>query len=1171
MKRFILFIIMPALISLAQAQTNYLYRYWLDGQSQQAAEVSISGEQWQTQLDVSSLSEGLHTFYLAVQDTAGRFTPPVTRYFLKMPQTIDGAVKVYCYIDNEFFQLEERQLSAGILSFDMNVSSVSEGFHTMLLQVLTADNTYIGSHSSLFYRAPLPEEYTDAKLHYLIDGVSYPAANGVLDNGSYHLDLDLAVIPDGLHRITGFMASGNKIYGGSFSSMFYKIPVGGSLLTQYEYWLNEGDSAKHTVTLAEPKHDFELITLLPVESLPIRSSCFQFAFAEDSSPIIYAKNDLHMRFGDNNYMYRAFTAQYVDENVVDTIVADTIGYNQRKTISIPGTNTIHWFKLAAEVGDSMAFKTNIAGSIQLFAPSGKEVYAANGSKSVTYDGCHAWESGTYYLAIHDVTGKGSNITVEYQHIDKYAMLEYSPYEIGNKAGNRFKMHLFGNGYDKLQMVLLTNGNDTIYMDTIEKVKRVSADVFMIIPHDSVSNGWYDLSLVYNDKETLDTLTINQVVELVSPIYGEIGVSVNAPSTLARPYSLTVTLENKGNMDYTYIPFNMAFEHLDPIQSIMFKNFGVAVPLNMDTAGYQFAIITDNLFSKGREACVMFLFVPYLGAQETRDFQLEISVPEDFPHSGSYFDLYAWTGDAIEKDSILGPLLAPSRIPAERPSILSWGDNMQEVTGQRGLPSPVQAAGQNANMGIKIGATLAGIQNGLGYEAMKRKCEAAGIRPDDPLTKDLYEDLMGMYPCPATVGDIIGGDAGEAVDVLMGVQRGCAEGTDPTPAPHRVAMYFPADPNDIFGSLSEAGSHFISQNVDEVFYEIEFENDTAIATAAAHTIVIRDTLDTTLFDPASFAATGVTMGDKSMTLDGEQQFTKTMDLRTRVNVIAQVTLDYNPKNGVAVWTITSLDPMTMDPTEDANIGALPVNYDGSGAGSVSFRIKLRQPLPDGEMIPNRASIIFDYETPIMTPTWVNTIDAVCPHSQITDIENQQDTAILIRMTGTDNRSGIWKYEVYATCDTMPEWTKLGETVADSASIFTEFVIKGYNTSCEYMSLAVDSAGNREMIGRYQILLYCDTAMGTVAGSGVYDAGTTATLSATPADGYKFVQWSDEVQDNPRLVTVDSDIVLYALFEPTITTLLEQTRVQQTAIKVLYEGHLYILRDGRIYTITGQEVK
>ena len=54
-------------------------------------------------------------------------------------------------------------------------------------------------------------------------------------------------------------------------------------------------------------------------------------------------------------------------------------------------------------------------------------------------------------------------------------------------------------------------------------------------------------------------------------------------------------------------------------------------------------------------------------------------------------------------------------------------------------------------------------------------------------------------------------------------------------------------------------------------------------------------------------------------------------------------------------------------------------------------------------------------------------------------------------------------------------------------------------------------------------------GTVSGSGLYTEGTTATLTATPTDGYRFAQWQDGSDDNPRNVTVTANTTYTATFE------------------------------------------
>jgi hypothetical protein len=57
---------------------------------------------------------------------------------------------------------------------------------------------------------------------------------------------------------------------------------------------------------------------------------------------------------------------------------------------------------------------------------------------------------------------------------------------------------------------------------------------------------------------------------------------------------------------------------------------------------------------------------------------------------------------------------------------------------------------------------------------------------------------------------------------------------------------------------------------------------------------------------------------------------------------------------------------------------------------------------------------------------------------------------------------------------------------------------------------------------------DTTMGNAYGSGTYNYGNTANLSASALSGYHFVQWSDGNTDNPRSLTVIGNVSLTAQF-------------------------------------------
>ncbi len=83
---------------------------------------------------------------------------------------------------------------------------------------------------------------------------------------------------------------------------------------------------------------------------------------------------------------------------------------------------------------------------------------------------------------------------------------------------------------------------------------------------------------------------------------------------------------------------------------------------------------------------------------------------------------------------------------------------------------------------------------------------------------------------------------------------------------------------------------------------------------------------------------------------------------------------------------------------------------------------------------------------------------------------------------------------------------------------------------------DRDENIKVYTEYQVALSVnDEKMGTVTGGGLYENGTTANLSATPGTGYHFVKWSDDSEENPRSIVVNSEVAFTALFAPNQYTL------------------------------------
>ena len=92
-----------------------------------------------------------------------------------------------------------------------------------------------------------------------------------------------------------------------------------------------------------------------------------------------------------------------------------------------------------------------------------------------------------------------------------------------------------------------------------------------------------------------------------------------------------------------------------------------------------------------------------------------------------------------------------------------------------------------------------------------------------------------------------------------------------------------------------------------------------------------------------------------------------------------------------------------------------------------------------------------------------------------------------------------------------------------------------------------------VNNYTVTLGCTPTMGSVSGGGTYDYLDTAILTATPAYGHYFTQWSDGSTANPRTVVVTSDTSLTAQFLP--NTYLLTVVSNDTSLGTVTGGGIY----------------
>lgn len=1081
-------------------------RYWFDDDATSVKSVEIANGS--TSIDASSLANGFHTIHYQVVGADGNVYSISTRFFMKMDTAADGSVTpsrlLYWYDD----ETTVRQTDFGSGTQILDASHLAEGLHTLYFQVACTDGMITPVTSALFICSSDAGLYGVSRVRYWFDEDNSSLKEADIVGGKQLIDA--TKLQPGLHTICHQLVYSNGEVGVPVTRIFWKehevaTADGVNRVTKYQYWTNDKTANMKTVELTNAANPYKLISLLPVPKDPIRSSNFHFEIT-DGQPTIYAKNNFHIRFHDAKETFKDAETTFVDYSVKQTITDVTLLESEvRATSAKPTENAIKWYRLDAEAGDSLQFHLDRAATIQLFAPSNEEVYSASGAEAVAWNGCHVRESGTYYLALHDVKAQqGNDISLDYIHIDKYAVLRQDVCVVGN--GGCSTITFEGNGFKDLYAVELIDGSG----NTIEHVyigHESDATTSIVFDFTDAELGTYDAKFRFaeEDKVFNGLVTIEEAKDI------ELATTVTYSSKYLIAKGVTsynFTINNCGNMTSYRTPIYIYVASNKPNGINKIKVTGLNLPKLFDGVDRDDLTEEDRIWMSDIEETVgdthyfirnakwddsindsIYVWSAYFFTDIAPQGEIRLTVDvstvdsvnvwvmtpkENVPLCAHLASQLARTKNRMKKSVVeslccmrekvecVASIIADVTSIASKISDLAPGTPVNTALGVAScvadaLNQVVSATGEimcgQNDVEDKLWEKVKAISNGISVMNTLTSC-ASKLLPVGKL-KTLLKAISNIFE-----GDGYISAFGILVDYV-----GCKEAFSqqkPNCPPNSGGGGGPSspvssfDPNGIYGYTAESGSKAVKDGQTEVYYTIEFENDPEFATASAHDIYLTNTLDATKFDLSTFKPTRINIGSKSAELSGDKNFVTTIDMRPEINVIAQVEGTYDEKTGTARWHISSLDPMTMEPTEEVMDGVLPVNYGGNGIGEVMYDIQLKPGLAHQTKVSNQASIVFDKNEAIQTPVWTNIIDRIAPTSHATEAKMLNDSTASVSIAATDELSGPWRYNVYVQYGDGA-WFLGAENVPIDQNAKVK-VYQGINHG--FYTVVTDSAGNVE---------------------------------------------------------------------------------------------------------------
>ena len=476
MRRYMMICLLLGLHCVVCGQTEYAYRYWLDQAVRAEYGGTVTDSIWTLDLDVDTLSEGFHQLHLQVKDTAGVWSAPQSRFFiklvpdnaddLKLRYWFDDAKEVYemaggggvhsidvnhlewglhtvsyqvaghngiyspattamfikarmkgdtytaqCYVGDSLYQEQTMTAEGGIVSWDLDVASLPRGLHPLRLQVNDSEGTILSVTQSFFWREHTDDEHGRERCLYTVDGGHTMKEATRVTAGGFQFEVDFASLKEGLHQLLCLIVSEE---GEVLQSCSRAFMVNRPTTMRYDYWVNDDTTRMQTV-MAEPMEPYAAIAMLDVPTYPLRSSSFHFAI-EDSIPYIYAKNTLHARFYSSNGTYAEDSAQYADSGSRREVTGiQPLKSNKPHTDATPAKDSIRWYSIQTVADNQLNFCVSQPCTVQVFSPEGETVLEASGDSVTEIFSCQATTDGTYYVALHDVTGSDALTTISFQH------------------------------------------------------------------------------------------------------------------------------------------------------------------------------------------------------------------------------------------------------------------------------------------------------------------------------------------------------------------------------------------------------------------------------------------------------------------------------------------------------------------------------------------------------------------------------------------------------------------------------------------------------------------------------------------------------------------------------------------------------------------------------------
>lgn len=284
-----------------QSQQTELVQYWVDN-PKSAVTGKMTNGSFKGNVDIKTLRDGIHMLTYRVKDDAGRWSAPRSSLFFKDTSASTACKTVEYWIDTTDGR-NSAAMSANMFSSEIDMNKISDGIHLLSYRVQDDAGHWSAPRTSIFFKNSAPAPTAVTTIEYWVD-TPEKKTSAPMESGVFNAELDMATLSEGIHTISYRVQDDAGHWSAPRTSVFFKntsafVP---SLISGYEYWVNDDTENRINITLETPASPYELTTLLSLDGMELKQSKEDIALITDNegNTFIGYLNSISFRFSDTN-------------------------------------------------------------------------------------------------------------------------------------------------------------------------------------------------------------------------------------------------------------------------------------------------------------------------------------------------------------------------------------------------------------------------------------------------------------------------------------------------------------------------------------------------------------------------------------------------------------------------------------------------------------------------------------------------------------------------------------------------------------------------------------------------------------------------------------------------------------------------------------------------------